>query len=60
MSSKMFVVGTKAKGTLDRVIYDQNVVALYYDADGTGKTAQIKIAQLTKGLAMTYKDFWVT
>jgi Ca2+-binding RTX toxin-like protein len=59
LSSKMFWSGTKAHDQDDRVIYDKKSGALYYDADGTGSAAQVKIATLSKNLKMTYKDFFV-
>ena len=37
----------------DRVIYNQTTGAWYYDADGTGATASIQIAQLTAGTILT-------
>lgn len=58
MASKHFYKGTKAHDRDDRIIYDKKGV-LYYDPDGTGSAAQIKIATLSKNLKMTYKDFFV-
>ena len=43
----------------DRVIYNQTTGALYYDADGTGATASIQIAQLTAGTILTASDVFV-
>ncbi|WP_112662038.1 calcium-binding protein [Microvirga flavescens] len=59
LSSAAFWSGTSAHDADDRIIYDKKSGALYYDADGIGGVAQIKIATLKKGLAMTYKDFFV-
>ncbi|QRM33119.1 putative Ig domain-containing protein [Microvirga sp. VF16] len=59
LSAKMFWSGTKAHDKDDRVIYDKKSGALYYDVDGTGSAAQVKIATLSKNLKMTYKDFFV-
>jgi len=59
LDSKMFWTGTKAHDEDDRIIYDKKSGALYYDADGTGKAAAVKFAQLKKGLALTDKDFYV-
>lgn len=59
LSKKAFWIGPKAHDKDDRIIYDNKTGALYYDADGTGVAAQIKIAQLAKGLKMTYADFYV-
>ena len=59
LSAKMFWSGTKAHDKDDRVIYDKKSGALYYDADGAGSAAQVKIATLSKNLKVTYKDFFV-
>ena len=37
----------------DRVIYKATTGALYYDADGTGATVSIQIAQPTAGRILT-------
>ena len=52
-----FWIGAKAHDPSDRIIYDSNTGALYYDADGNGASAQIKFAQLAKGLKLTPDDF---
>jgi len=49
----------KAHDSSDRIIYDKDGGQLYYDADGSGRGAAVQIAQLSKKLAMTYKDFYV-
>ncbi|MBB4041511.1 Ca2+-binding RTX toxin-like protein [Microvirga flocculans] len=59
LAKDMFVLGKKAQDAEDRIVYDKGTGALYYDADGTGRGAQVKIAQLKKGLALTEKDFFV-
>lgn len=43
----------------DRVIYNQTTGALYYDADGTGKTAALQFAQVTAGTVLTASDFFI-
>ncbi|MBB4041927.1 Ca2+-binding RTX toxin-like protein [Microvirga flocculans] len=58
-TSDMFVKSTKAKDREDRIVYDKDTGALYYDADGTGSKAQVKIATLAKNLKLTYHDFFV-
>ncbi|MBB4040212.1 serralysin [Microvirga flocculans] len=55
----MFVKSTKAKDREDRIVYDKGTGALYYDADGSGSKAQVKIATLAKSLKLTYHDFFV-
>ncbi|WP_304611109.1 calcium-binding protein [Microvirga sp. ACRRW] len=57
--SDMFVKGPHARDREDRIIYDSKTGALYYDKDGTGSAAQIKIATLNKNLKLTYKDFFI-
>ncbi|WP_457091701.1 calcium-binding protein [Microvirga sp. P5_D2] len=57
--SDMFVKGPHARDREDRIIYDNKTGALYYDKDGIGPSAQIKIATLNKKLNLTYKDFFV-
>ncbi|EIM26945.1 calcium-binding protein [Microvirga lotononidis] len=59
MASKHFFKGSKAHDADDRIIYDSKKGILYYDADGTGGAAQIKIATLSPKLKMTHKDFFV-
>lgn len=59
MASKYFYKGAKAHDKDDRIIYDNKKGILYYDADGTGSSAQVKIATLSKNLKMTYKDFFM-
>lgn len=50
--------GTAADAS-DRIIYDINTGALYYDADGTGARAQVQFATLASGLTLTNADFVV-
>ncbi len=55
----MFVKATKAQDAEDRIVYDRKTGALYYDQDGSGSKAQVKIAMLNKNLALTHNDFFV-
>jgi len=57
--SDMFVEGTRAKDREDRIVYDKKTGNLYYDADGTGRSAQVKIATLTNKEKLYYHDFFV-
>ncbi|MBF9194856.1 Ig-like domain-containing protein [Microvirga terrestris] len=59
LKKDFFVKGSKAKEKNDYMIYDSKKGVLAYDADGSGKGKAIEIAQLSKKLAMTYKDFFV-
>ncbi len=58
-NSDMLVKASKAQDAEDRIIYDKSKGVLYYDADGTGSKAQVKIATLSKNLKMTHNDFFV-
>jgi len=58
-SSDMFVEGTRAKDREDRIVYDKKTGNLYYDADGIGRSAQVKIATLTNKEKLYYHDFFV-
>ena len=57
ISSSAFWTGSSAHDSNDRLIYDHNTGALYYDADGTGPKAAVQFAQLDANLKLTYKDF---
>jgi Ca2+-binding RTX toxin-like protein len=57
--SDMFVKGKAAQDREDRIIYDSKTGALYYDQDGTGSKAQVKITTLNKNLKLTHSDFFV-
>ena len=59
LAADMFTTGIKARDAEDHIIYDKVKGKLYYDADGTGASAQIQIATLSKNLKMTHKDFFV-
>ncbi|WP_281413543.1 heparin lyase I family protein [Microvirga antarctica] len=55
-----FHIGNTATSMSDRIIYDDNTGAIYYDSDGTGAAAQVHIATLMgapKTVAST--DFFV-
>lgn len=60
LSKAMFWKGATAHDKSDRIIYDAKTGALFYDADGTGKTAAMKIAVLSQNLkSISHKDFFV-
>ncbi|MBD2088572.1 hypothetical protein H6F67_01645 [Microcoleus sp. FACHB-1515] len=50
IAASQFRVGTAAATSSDRIIYDSSTGALFFDADGTGATAQVQIATLAAGL----------
>jgi Ca2+-binding RTX toxin-like protein len=41
----------------DRIIYDTDSGALFYDADGNGQSAAIQFARLSKNLNVSAADF---
>ncbi len=59
MASKYFYAGAKAHDKDDRFIYDKKKGILYYDKDGAGGTAQIKIATFDHKPAIKISDFFV-
>jgi serralysin len=59
LSPSKFWKGEKAHDASDRLIYNKKTGVLLYDADGTGKAAAVKIAMLSKKLALSAKDFFV-
>jgi uncharacterized protein len=59
LKADAFHVGRKAADAEDRVIYDKGTGNLYYDADGTGKSAAIKIAVLQNKATLKLSDFFV-
>jgi Ca2+-binding RTX toxin-like protein len=56
---KAYFAIDRAKDKNDYLIYSKKTGVLSYDADGSGSKSAIEIAQLKKGLALTYKDFFV-
>ena len=54
-----FATGAEAHDRNDRIIYDDDTGALYYDADGSGSRDQVQFATLDANLNLTYKDFYV-
>jgi Ca2+-binding RTX toxin-like protein len=59
LSKSMFVESETAQDANDRIIYDRKAGALYYDRDGTGSAAQVKIATITNKAKLYYHDFFV-
>jgi len=59
LAASAFWIGSSANDASDRIIYDSTTGNLYYDADGTGATAQVKFASLAPSLALTNQDFFV-
>jgi Ca2+-binding RTX toxin-like protein len=59
LAANAFWTGTAAHLATDWIIYDSATGKLYYDADGTGATAQVQFASIGTGLALTNADFLV-
>ncbi|HEY9643451.1 MAG TPA: hypothetical protein V6C57_23385 [Coleofasciculaceae cyanobacterium] len=53
ITADQFQLGSQAADASDRFIYDSSTGSLFFDADGTGATAQIQFAKLSPGLALT-------
>jgi Ca2+-binding RTX toxin-like protein len=54
-----FQVGERADDRNDFIMFNKKTGVLSYDADGSGNGQAIEFAQIKKGLAITYKDFFV-
>jgi Ca2+-binding RTX toxin-like protein len=54
-----FVIGASAVDAADRFIYNSANGALSFDVDGAGGAAQVQIASLSTGLALTNNDIFV-
>lgn len=59
LAQEAFHVGSAAADASDRIIYDSATGALYYDPDGTGAAAQVRIANLSPGLSLSAGTFIV-
>lgn len=59
ITANQFHIGSSAQDGSDRFIYNKGTGAVYFDADGVGGAAQIQIAKLSTGLALTNLDFFV-
>ena len=54
-----FHTGAAAADADDRIVYDADTGALYYDADGSGAGLAVQFATLHEGLALSASDFQV-
>jgi Ca2+-binding RTX toxin-like protein len=59
LSAKQFTLGTGSTTSSDRFIYDSDTGNLFFDIDGIGDIAQVQIANLSSGLAMTNADIFI-
>ncbi len=60
ITEAQFTVGEAALDESDRFIYNSTTGGLFFDADGTGISEAIQVAQLSSGLAMTHADIFVS
>ena len=49
----------EAADASDRIIYETDTGALYFDVDGTGAAARVQFALISPNLVMTNADFFV-
>ncbi len=59
LNKKFFTIGEAAKDKNDYLIYNKKTGMLSYDSDGSGSKKAVEIANLSKKLKMTDKDFFV-
>lgn len=59
LDASNFMVGKNAQDADDRIVYDQDTGALYYDADGNGAGAAVQFAQFKAGTALKADYFLV-
>ena len=57
LSLDMFAIGPAATESNDRIIYNDQSGALFYDADGLGGLSQIQFAALAPHLSLGQNDF---
>ncbi len=60
VSVDMFTIGSNPSTTSHRFIYSAGSGELFYDQDGTGNSAKVKLADLDAGLPLTNSDFVIT
>jgi len=58
LSAAAYREGTRAGDSSDRIIYDQGTGKIFYDADGTGSSAQVLFATVTPGTDLASVDFF--
>ncbi|NEP02710.1 MAG: calcium-binding protein [Symploca sp. SIO2E9] len=59
LESKQFTLGSSAQDADDRFIYNKKTGDLFFDADGTGKQAQVQFAKLSGAPSLDFSDITV-
>jgi hypothetical protein len=57
LAAEAFRIGTRATDASDRIIYNSETGALFFDPDGVGGAAQIRFASIAPGAALAATDF---
>jgi serralysin len=57
LTAEAFHIGAAAEAADDRIVYNSDSGALFYDADGNGGGAAVQFATIGRGLALTNRDF---
>ncbi len=59
LNPNAFVIGTAAQDATDRIVYHQPTGRLFFDADGSGGSAQVQFAVLAGAPIISASDFTV-
>ncbi len=59
LGEEQFSLGTSATTESNRFIYNTDTGNLFFDIDGTGDRAQVQIANLSPGLALSNTDIYI-
>lgn len=59
LTASEFTFGAAAQDASDRIIYNFNTGALFYDSDGTGTAAAIQFADVNQFLNLSSADFMI-
>jgi hypothetical protein len=59
LAGDAFATGSTAADASDRIVYDDATGALWFDSDGAGVAAAIRLATLAPGLGLAASDFTI-